>query len=105
MGDSSAVPAGPRIVRLELTGNDRPGIVRELSGRLAGRGVSIEELHTEVVSAAMSADPLFIVKARLAVPDALTDAELKRELEALATEMMVDIEFEGRAGGAAPAGG
>ena len=75
--------------------------MRDLSGRLAGRGVSIEELHTEVVSAAMSADPLFKVKARLAVPASLADAELKRELEALATEMMVDIEFEGRAGGAA----
>ena len=55
IGDSSAAPAGQRIVRLELVGNDRPGIVRDLSGRLARRGVSIEELHTEVVSAAMSA--------------------------------------------------
>ena len=104
IGDSSAGSGSHRIVRLELTGNDRPGIVRDLSGRLAGRGVSIEELHTEVVSAAMSADPLFKVKARLAVPEALSDAELKRELETLATEMMVDFEFEGRAGRAAPPG-
>lgn len=102
IGDSSAAPGAQRIVRLELTGNDRPGIVRDLSGRLAGCGVSIEELYTEVVSAAMSADPLFKVKARLAVPEALSDAELKRELEALATEMMVDFEFERRAGGAGP---
>jgi glycine cleavage system regulatory protein len=102
IGDSSAAPGAQRIVRLELTGNDRPGIVRDLSSRLAGRGVSIEELYTEVVSAAMSADPLFKVKARLAVPEALSDAELKRELEALATEMMVDFEFERRAGGAGP---
>jgi glycine cleavage system regulatory protein len=29
MGDSSAAPAGQRIVRLELVGNDLPGIVRE----------------------------------------------------------------------------
>src|SRR5205809_4548413 len=43
MGDSSAVRAGQRIVRLELVGNDRPGIVRDLSGNLARRGVSIEE--------------------------------------------------------------
>jgi methionyl-tRNA formyltransferase len=103
MGDSGAGPGAHRIVRLELTGNDRPGIVRDLSGRLAGRGVSIEELHTEVVSAAMSADPLFRVQARLAVPEALSDAELKRELEALATEMMVDFALEGPAGGAARA--
>jgi methionyl-tRNA formyltransferase len=105
IGDASARPIAQRIVRLELTGNDRPGIVRDLSGRLAGRGVSIEELYTEVVSAAMSADPLFRVKARLAVPEELSDAELKRELEALATEMMVDFEFDRRTGSAAPAAG
>ena len=42
----------------------------------------------------MSADPLFKVNALLAVPAGLSDAELKRELEALATEMMVDFELE-----------
>ena len=50
----------------------------------------------------MSADPLFKVNALLAVPAGLTDAELKRGLEALATEMMVDVELEAHAGGAGP---
>ena len=48
-----AAPAR-RHVRLELMGHDRPGIVRELSGSLAERGVSIEELETHVSSAAMA---------------------------------------------------
>ena len=100
--DSEPVPAPQRLVRLELVGNDRPGIVRDLSGSLAKRGVSIEELHTEFVSAPMSADPLFKVNALLAVPAGLPDAELKRELEALATEMMVDFELEAHAGAALP---
>ena len=104
MGDSGAVLTGQRLVRLELVGNDRPGIVRDLSGRLAKRGVSIEELHTEVVSAAMSAGQLFRVKALLTVPEALSNDDLKRELEALATEMMVDIELDERPSGA-PVGG
>ena len=47
--DASPVQPGRRIVRLELTGVDRPGIVSELSSRLAERGVSIEDLHTEIV--------------------------------------------------------
>jgi len=93
-GQSVAAPAERRIVRLELVGNDHPGIVRDLSGRLARRGISIEELHTEVVSAAMSAGELFRVKAVLAIPEALRDDELKRDLEALATEMMVDIDLD-----------
>ena len=82
-----------RIVRLELVGHDRPGIVRDLSGNLADRGVSIQELHTEVVSAAMSAEQLFKMKALLAVPDSVDDHALKEALEALANEMMIDIEL------------
>jgi len=42
----------------------------------------------------MSADPLFKVNALLAVPAELSDAQLKSELEGLATEMMVDFEFD-----------
>jgi glycine cleavage system regulatory protein len=74
-------------------GHDRPGIVRDLSGSLAERGVSIEELETQVSSAAMAGGNLFKVKALLAVPPSLSDAELRRGLEALANEMMVDVEL------------
>ena len=68
-----------------------PGIVRDLSGSLAERGVSIEELHTEIVSGAMSAEHLFKVKALLLVPKSVSNDALRRGLEALANEMMVDI--------------
>jgi len=87
----AAAPAGRRIVKLELVGHDRPGIVRDLSSSLAERGVSIQELHTEIVSAAMSAEHLFKVKALLLVPQSLHNDELRQALEALANEMMVDI--------------
>jgi glycine cleavage system regulatory protein len=39
----------------------------------------------------MSAENLFKVKAALIVPDALSGRALRRSLEALANEMMVDI--------------
>lgn len=104
-GDAETVSGPRRMIRLELVGHDRPGIVRELSGCLAGRGVSIEELHTEIASAAMSAERLFKVKALLTVPDALADDELRRELEALANEMMVDIEVGEPASSVARTGG
>jgi glycine cleavage system regulatory protein len=97
-GGKAPVPTR-RQVRLELVGHDRPGIVRDLSGSLAQRGVSIEELETHVASAAMSGEHLFKVKAVLAVPDGLPDGELRRGLEALANEMMVDIEFGGPGAG------
>jgi methionyl-tRNA formyltransferase len=103
-GEAEAAPGPRRTIRLELVGQDRPGIVRELSGRLATRGVSIDELHTEIASAAMSAERLFKVNALLTVPAGLADDLLKHELEALANEMMVDIEVGEPASGVSPAG-
>jgi glycine cleavage system regulatory protein len=88
-----AASSGPmRRVRLELVGHDRPGIVRDLSTALAKLSVSIDELQTQVASAAMSGDELFKVKALLAVPAAITNTALRQALEALANEMMVDLE-------------
>lgn len=88
-----------RKLRLELVGHDRPGIVRDLSQRLAERGISIDELHTHVVDAAMAGGPLFTVKAQLAVPETLPVEEVKRSLEALANEMMVDLSLGEPPGG------
>lgn len=88
---AAAVPAGRRIVKVELVGHDRPGIVRDMSGSLAQLGVSIEELHTEIVSGAMTAEHLFKVKADLLVPQSVRNDALRQALEALANEMMVDI--------------
>jgi glycine cleavage system regulatory protein len=88
-----AAASGPvRRVRLELVGHDRPGIVRDLSAALAKLGVSIDELHTQVASAAMSGDELFKVKALLAVPAEVSNATMRQALEDLANEMMVDLE-------------
>ena len=92
--ETPPAPAGRRMVKFELTGLDRPGIIRDLSRSLAERGVSIEDLHTEIVSAETSAEHLFKVKALLVVPEALPNAMLRRALETLANEMMVDIALD-----------
>jgi len=90
-------PAGRRMVRLELTGLDRPGIVRDLSRRLAEQGVSIDDLHTEIVNGSNAAEHLFKVKAMLVVPESLTNETLRHSLDALANEMMLDIGLGNRA--------
>src|ERR1041385_8282489 len=51
-------PAG-RLSVVEIVGQDRPGIVREISHALAEYGVNVEELRTECASAAMSGETLF----------------------------------------------
>ena len=92
-GQSSVPKQAARIVHVDLVGHDRPGIVHEFSESLAARGVSIEDLHTQVASAAMAGGSLFKVRARLAVPASLRDEDLKRALESLANEMMVELEL------------
>src|SRR5206468_4220250 len=65
-----AVPASvpARESELEIVGQDRPGIVQQISRALAAHGVNVEELHTECASAAMSGETLFTARARLRIP-------------------------------------
>jgi glycine cleavage system regulatory protein len=88
------VPAGgvdDRLVKLDLVGQDRPGIVRDISRVLAENAVSIEELNTTIVNGAMSGENLFEVDALLRVPRELPTGRLRSVLESLANELMVDI--------------
>ena len=89
--DTFVAPAGRRIVTLQLDGPDRPGIVRDLSQVLAERGISIDDLHTEIVDGDGTAPHRFSMKAVLVVPQTLGNDDLKRALDALALEMRADI--------------
>jgi len=95
--ETPPAPAGRRMVKLELTGLDRPGIVRQLSRALAEVGVSIDDLHTEIVNDGPSGEHLFKMKALLVVPESLPNETLRHSLDALANEMTVDIGLGGNA--------
>lgn len=79
---------------LEIVGQDRPGIVRQISHALASYGVNVEELHTECSSAAMSGETLFKARARLSIPDTCDVVELRQRLEKIAADLIVEISFE-----------
>lgn len=87
-------PVAGRTLRLELVGHDRPGIVRDVSGVLAAQNVSITELESERVSGSFSGEAMFKAKARLRLPNDLDIEELRRSVEALANELMVDLDLE-----------
>ena len=88
---SHAAATGPPVVELELLGNDRPGIVREVSRVLAELQVNVEDIQTGVESAPMSGGNLFRANARLRLPPELTLDALSERLEEIAGDMMVDI--------------
>lgn len=85
------VPPSLRVVELELVGEDRVGIVSNLTKMLAGRGISIENIHTDIVRSGVSGKQTFKVEAHLLVPAALSIEALRLEVGTLASEMMVDI--------------
>jgi len=79
---------------LEIVGQDRPGIVRQISHTLAEAGVNVEELHTECASAAMSGETLFKARAVLHVPPACDVEKLREALEKIAADLIVEISLE-----------
>ncbi len=85
-----AVAAEPRLM-LEVVGNDRPGIVRDIAQIIAESGVNIEELTTGVSSGSFSGETLFKVTALLRAPDAAAVDAVRGGLEQLGNELMVDI--------------
>ena len=92
--DAAARPTDTRRLQLDLIGHDRPGIIHTISSELARHGVSIDTLHTHIVSGAMSGEQMFQMHAGLTVPVALDTHALRTGLEGLANELMVDITFD-----------
>ena len=89
--DGASVPDSVRAVELELVGEDRLGIVSKLTKILAQRGISIENLHTEIIRTGVTGTQTFKIQAHLLVPAAMSVDVLRLELGTLASEMMVDI--------------
>lgn len=92
--DQPQAAASRRTNILEIVGQDRPGIVRQISHTLAESGVNVEELHSECASAAMSGETLFKARAVLNVPEACDLAKLRQNLEKIAADLIVEISLQ-----------
>lgn len=86
--------AATQPVSLQILGNDRPGIVREISTVLSTHHLSIDDMTTTTRDAAMAGGRLFEASVTAEVP-ASTDLDaLRADLEHLASEIQVDITLE-----------
>lgn len=79
---------------LDLVGNDRPGIIKEITSVLAAQQVSVEELATKVVPTPQSGGDLFTARASVRAPHGTDVPALRAALEQLAGELLVDISFD-----------
>jgi glycine cleavage system regulatory protein len=77
-----------------VLGNDRPGIVREISSTLHSHGLSIDRMTTETRDAAMAGGRLFEATISAKVPASVDVDAVQSALERLATEIQVDVTLE-----------
>jgi glycine cleavage system regulatory protein len=78
-------------LQFSLVGQDRPGIVRQVTAVLSVLDVNIEAFDTTIGSEPHSGAPLFQVEARLRLPSGLSAARVQQTLEDISAEIMVDI--------------
>jgi glycine cleavage system regulatory protein len=79
-------------INLIITGNDRPGIVSELSSIITHKGANIVSFTSNRQSAPNWGAPLFNAVATVELPQSMDKDIVIEALESLASDLMVDIE-------------
>ena len=77
--------------QVKVSGADHEGIIYQITRHLAERGINIETMDTDMLSAPMSGTPLFTMTAVVLVPPDLP-SDWRDELEAVGNDLNVDTE-------------
>ena len=88
--DAGVAMAGEAI-QFSLVGQDRPGIVNQVSAVLSGLGANIETFDTWIGAEPHSGAALFHMESRIRLPPELDASRVQAALEEISTEIMVDI--------------
>lgn len=79
---------------IEILGNDKPGIVQELTSVLNQFNLNISQFDSSCGSAPNWGSALFKAKAHIEIPQDFDVDELREALEQVANDLMVDIDLE-----------
>jgi len=91
---SSSAPldrSNTTIFEVELVGQDRLGIIRDLASRLAAIGASIDELTSQTADAPMAGGLLFEARAMIAAPASLTADDIEDAVADLGRDFQIDV--------------
>jgi glycine cleavage system regulatory protein len=86
-----AARAPGEVLQFSLVGQDRPGIVHQVTAILSGLEVNIETFETSIAAEPQTGAPLFVMNARLRLPPGLSVERVRAALEGISAEIMVDI--------------
>jgi glycine cleavage system regulatory protein len=90
-GAPAAAAPSERLIAVSIVGAERPGIVRDVTQALTRLGVNIEEFSSGVEGEPFTGAEMFRADLRIRLPDGLAVEELRKTLERLAAEIMVDL--------------
>ncbi|SBS75160.1 glycine cleavage system protein R [uncultured Microbacterium sp.] len=77
-----------------VLGNDRPGIVRDVTAAVAAHAVSIDGFRSRTLDAPMAGGRLFEATVHVRVPSAADADAITSALERLAGEIQVDLSLQ-----------
>jgi glycine cleavage system regulatory protein len=83
--------AAGEALQFSLVGQDRPGIVNQVTAVLSGLDANIETFKTWIGAEPYSGIPLFHMDARLRLPPELQAGRVQAALEEISAEIMVDV--------------
>ncbi len=92
----TSLVAAPTAQSLAFTviGNDRPGIVRDVTAAISAHALSIDSFRSRTLDAPMAGGTLFEATVSVSVPADADAAALTSALEDLAGEIQVDLSLQ-----------
>lgn len=81
-----------KIISLSVVGNDKPGIVKEVTQILHSLMINIKELSSTCEPAPMSSEMLFKADMVLHIPSDLAFLDLEEALEGIGSDLMIELE-------------
>ena len=89
--------AGMVPLQVAVKGMDHEGIVHDIVHHLVEKGISVDNLESQVVNAPYSGVPLFEMAMRIQAPASLSISTLRRHLQVVADQLNVDVDVHARA--------
>lgn len=91
---SIAPVAANQSLSFTVIGNDRPGIVRDVTAAISARALSIDSIRSRTMEAPMAGGTLFEANVSITLPTDVDAQTITTALEHLAGEIQVDLSVD-----------
>ena len=78
---------------IESVSLDTPGIVHAITALLRRNQINIENMETDTTAAPWTGAPMFVMRGRISIPQEVSLAALREEIENLETDQNLDIKL------------